>query len=99
MLRLYIAGTTVASSRLVESVHALCDAHLKGRYELTVVDVFQQPELAKEEQIVAVPTLIKKHPEPRRKIVGDFSNEERVLAGLGLSPEPHVAEKTSPQRR
>jgi len=94
VLRLYIAGNTSASGRLVESLHALCADHLRERYELTVVDVFQQPELAKEEQIVAVPTLIKKRPEPARKIVGDLSNEERVLVGLGLKSKPHVTRKS-----
>jgi len=95
VLRLYIAGNTSASGRLVECLHALCDDHLKERYQLTVVDVFQQPELAKEEQIVAVPTLIKKRPEPSRKIVGDLSDEERVLVGLGLKPRRHVAARKS----
>ena len=98
VLRLYIAGTTAASGRLVESLHALCNEHLKDHYELTVVDVFQQPELAKAEQIVAVPTLIKKQPDPPRKIVGDLTNEERVLVGLGLKPKPHVAAKESHKR-
>ncbi len=93
VLRLYIAGSTPASGRLVETVHALCDQHLKERYELSVVDVFQQPELARQEQIIAVPTLIKKCPDPMRKIVGDLADEERVLAGLGLKPKHHVAAK------
>ncbi len=88
-LRLYIAGTTPASSRSVENLRAICEEHLKGRYELLVVDVFQQPTLAKDEQIIAVPTLIKKLPAPLRRIVGDLSNEQRVLVGLDLKPKEH----------
>jgi circadian clock protein KaiB len=86
-LRLYIAGTTPASSRSVENLRAVCEEHLKGRYELMVVDVFQQPTLAKDAQIIAVPTLIKKLPAPLRRIVGDLSNEQRVLVGLDLKPK------------
>jgi len=89
VLRLYIAGTTDASSRSVETLRAICEEHLKGRYELLVVDVFQQPTLAKDEQIIAVPTLIKKLPAPLRRIVGDLSNEQRVLVGLDLKPKSH----------
>ena len=89
VLRLYIAGTTQASSRSVETLRAICEEHLKGRYELQVVDVFQQPVLAKDEQIIAVPTLIKKLPAPIRRIVGDLSNEHRVLVGLDLKPKHH----------
>ena len=88
-LRLYIAGTTAASSKSVENLRAICEEHLKGRYELTVVDVFQQPVLAKDEQIIAVPTLIKRLPTPIRRIVGDLSNEHRVLVGLDLKPKEH----------
>jgi circadian clock protein KaiB len=88
-LRLYIAGTTPASSKSVENLRAICEAHLKGRYELMVIDVFQQPVLAKDEQIIAVPTLIKRLPAPIRRIVGDLSNEHRVLVGLDLKPKEH----------
>lgn len=88
-LRLYIAGTTPASSKSVENLRAICEEHLKGRYELMVIDVFQQPVLAKDEQIIAVPTLIKKLPAPIRRIVGDLSNEHRVLVGLDLKPKEH----------
>ena len=90
VLRLYIAGTTEASGRSVETLRAICEKHLKGRYELLVVDVFQQPTLAKDEQIIAVPTLIKKLPAPIRRIVGDLSNEQRVLIGLDLKPKTHA---------
>jgi circadian clock protein KaiB len=86
-LRLYIAGTTKASSKSVENLRAICEEYLRGRYELMVIDVFQQPLLAKNEQIIAVPTLIKKLPAPLRRIVGDLSNEHRVLVGLDLKPK------------
>jgi circadian clock protein KaiB len=98
VLRLYIAGTTAASSRSVESLRALCETHLSGRYELSVIDVFQQPVLAKDEQIVAVPTLIKKLPVPLRRIVGDLSNEQRVLVGLDLKPKADVAPRKRASR-
>ncbi len=89
VLRLYIAGTTPASSRSVENLRAICEEHLQGRYELVVIDVFQQPELAKDQQIIAVPTLIKQLPAPLRRLVGDLSNEHRVLVGLNLKPKEH----------
>jgi len=88
-LRLYIAGTTPTSSRSVENLRAICEEHLRGRYELLVVDVFQQPGLAMDEQIIAVPTLIKRLPAPLRRIVGDLSNEQRVLVGLDIKPKEH----------
>jgi len=85
VLTLYITGVTPKSTRALNNIKALCEEHLAGRYELNVVDIYQQPERAVEEQIVAAPTLIKLLPLPLRKLVGDMSNEERVLAGLGLS--------------
>ncbi|HEY3668977.1 MAG TPA: circadian clock KaiB family protein [Polyangiaceae bacterium] len=94
VLRLYIAGTTPASSRAVETLRAICEENLKGRYELLVVDVFQQPKLARDEQIIAVPTLIKKLPAPLRRIVGDLSNEHRVIVGLDLKPKNHGKART-----
>ena len=99
VLRLYIAGTTEASSRSVETLRAICEAHLKGRYELLVIDVFQQPTLAKDEQIIAVPTLIKRLPAPIRRIVGDLSNEHRVLVGLDLKPKEHGQTRASSPSR
>ncbi len=90
VLRLYIAGTTPASSRSVENLRSICEEHLKGRYELVVVDVFQQPTLAKDEQIIAVPTLIKRLPAPLRRVVGDLTNEHRVLVGLDLKPKENA---------
>jgi circadian clock protein KaiB len=86
VLRLYITGTTAKSKSAVENVRWLCDRHLAGHYDLEVVDVYQQPELAAREQLFAAPTLIKKLPLPLRRLVGDMSNHERVLAGLDLLP-------------
>lgn len=84
VLRLYVAGMTPRAGRAIESVRALCEEHLTGRYDLQVVDVYQQPALAKGEQIIAAPTLIKKLPLPLRRIIGDMSNHDRVLIGLDL---------------
>ena len=85
VLRLYITGTTARSMRAVENVRWLCERHLAGDYDLEVVDVYQQPELAAREQLFAAPTLVKKLPLPLRRLVGDMSNHERVLAGLDLA--------------
>ncbi len=84
VLRLYVAGATPRSTQAIASIKALCEEHLQGRYELEVIDIYQQPALAQGEQIIAVPTLIKHLPPPLRKLVGDMSNEERVLFGLDL---------------
>ena len=86
VLRLYVTGMTPRSIRAVENVRTICEEHLHGRYQLEVIDVYQQPTLAKGEQIIAAPTLIKKLPLPLRKIIGDMSNTERVLLGLDLRP-------------
>ena len=85
-LRLYVAGHAPNSVRAVANVRAICDEHLKGRYDLEVIDVYQQPALAKGEQIIAAPTLIKKSPLPLRRIIGDMSNRDRVLLGLDIRP-------------
>ncbi len=84
VLRLYITGMTPASTRALENLRSICEEHLKGRYELEIVDIYQHPNLAKGEQIVATPTLIKKLPQPLRHFVGDLSNKDRVLLGLDL---------------
>ena len=83
-LGLYITGTTPQSVRAVANVKKICEEHLKGHYELEVIDLYQQPQLAQSEQIIATPTLIKKLPLPLRRIIGDLSNTERVLTGLNL---------------
>ena len=85
VLRLYITGMTPRAGRAIENVRAICDEHLEGRYDLEVIDVYQQPVLAKDEQIIAAPTLIKQLPLPLRRIIGDMSNRDRVLEGLDLS--------------
>jgi circadian clock protein KaiB len=87
VLRLYISGITPKSSRAIERVKSVCEEHLKDRYDLEIIDIYQQPSLAKGEQIIAAPTLIKKLPHPLRRIIGDMSNEERVLLGLDLRPK------------
>jgi circadian clock protein KaiB len=84
VLRLYVTGLTPRSTRAVNNVRSLCEEHLKDRYELEIIDIYQQPTLTKGEQIVATPTLIKKLPLPLRRIIGDMSNTERVLLGLDL---------------
>jgi len=84
ILRLYITGVTPQSIRAVANVKKICEEHLQGRYKLEVVDLYQQPQLAKGEQIIAAPTLIKKLPLPLRRIIGDMSKTERVLVGLDL---------------
>ena len=84
VLRLYVSGMTPRSARAVKNLQAICDEYLQGRYDLEVVDIYQQPVLTKGEQIIAAPTLIKKLPLPMRRIIGDMSNKERVLLGLDL---------------
>jgi circadian clock protein KaiB len=83
-LRLYVAGTTPNSVRAVSNIKNICETHLKGRYDLEVIDLYQNPTLAKGEQIIAAPTLIKKLPLPLHRIIGDLSVTERVLVGLDL---------------
>lgn len=84
LLRLFVSGMTPNSRKAVENVKKLCEEHLKGRYELEIIDIYQQPELAREGQILAAPTLLKKLPLPLRKFIGDMSNAEQVLLGLDL---------------
>ena len=84
ILRLYVAGTSPQSVRAIANVKKICEEHLQGRYELQVIDLYQQPQLAQGEQIIAAPTLIKKLPLPLRRIIGDMSSAERVLVGLDL---------------
>jgi circadian clock protein KaiB len=84
VLRLYISGSALKSARAVENIKRVCEQHLKNRYDLEVIDIYQQPNLARDEQIVAVPTLIKRLPLPLRRLVGDLSNLRKVLFGLDL---------------
>jgi circadian clock protein KaiB len=84
VLRLYVAGTRSASLRAVANVKRICERHLPGRYRLDVVDLYQQPARAKDDQVLAAPTLVRTEPGPICRIVGDLSDERRVLAGLGI---------------
>lgn len=86
VLRLYITGSTPRSQEAIRNIKRICEEELKGRYDLEVIDVYQQPELAKKEQILAAPTLIRKLPLPLRKLVGDMSNKEKVILGLEIMP-------------
>ncbi|MCK9685096.1 circadian clock KaiB family protein [Scleromatobacter humisilvae] len=85
-LRLYVAGQTAKSIAAFENLKRVCETHLAGRYSIEVVDLLLNPRLAAGDQILAVPTLVRKFPEPIRKIIGDLSNEERVLVGLDVQP-------------
>ncbi|HEY9651551.1 MAG TPA: circadian clock KaiB family protein [Coleofasciculaceae cyanobacterium] len=86
-LRLYIAGTTVYSINALENIKKICEEYLQGRYELEVIDIYQQPGVSKQEHIVAVPTLIKRLPPPLQRIIGDMSKTQKVLVGLDLVPK------------
>lgn len=87
VLRLYVSGATARSSRAIENIRNFCEKHLKGRYELEIIDIYQQPELLEKEQVVAAPTLIKQLPPPLRKLIGDMSDQEKILVGLNINPE------------
>jgi circadian clock protein KaiB len=87
VLRLYVAGLNPKSQRAIENLKKICVEHLQGRYDLEVVDIYQQPVLAQGEQIVAVPTLIKRLPLPLRRFIGDLSQTEKILVGLELKPK------------
>lgn len=88
VLRLYVTGTTPRSTRAIENMREICEAYLKGRYDLEVVDIYQNPEASRDAQIIAAPTLVKMLPEPLRRVIGDLSDHEKVLAGLNLIPRP-----------
>jgi circadian clock protein KaiB len=85
-LRLYVAGQTTKSVAALANLKRICETHLAGRYEIEVLDLLVNPKLAAGDQILAVPTLVRHLPEPIRKIIGDLSNEERVLVGLDVQP-------------
>jgi circadian clock protein KaiB len=91
VLRLYVTGSTKRSTRAIETTRQICDTHLKGRHDLEVIDLYLNPEAAAREQIIAAPTLVKLLPAPLRRIIGDLSDQPRVLAGLGLSIPKAVA--------
>jgi circadian clock protein KaiB len=85
-LRLYTAGQSPKSLAALNNLKRICDQHLAGRYSIEVIDLMKNPRLAKDDEIVAIPTLVRKLPAPLRKIIGDLSNEERALVGLQLRP-------------
>jgi circadian clock protein KaiB len=91
VLRLYVSGTTARSARAIANTRRLCETNLKGRYDLDVVDVYQNPEATKADQVIAVPTLVKQLPAPLRRLIGDLSDQERVLSGLDIVPKVEAA--------
>jgi len=97
VMRLYVTGATPRSTRAITNLRRLCEDHFPGRYKLEVIDIYQQPRLAAEGQIIAAPTLVKSLPAPLRKFIGDMSNTQSILAGLEIlaastSPRPHGME-------
>jgi circadian clock protein KaiB len=88
VLRLYVAGSTPQSSRAITNIKTICETHLKGRYSLTVVDLYEQRERAREDQIMVAPTLVRLSPQPIRRLIGDLSQTERVLTALDLPSAP-----------
>ena len=85
-LRLYVAGKTIKSITALKNLKRYCETHLQGKYQIEIVDLLEKPQLAEGDQIFAIPTLVRKVPEPIRKIIGDLSNEEKVLVGLNIVP-------------
>ena len=88
VLHLYVSGVTPNSTRAIRNIKEICELYLKGRHELLIIDIYQQPELAQDNQLIGVPTLIKKRPGLIRRLVGDLSDRARVLAALGLPASP-----------
>ena len=89
-LRLYVAGQTPKAIRAFTNLQRICDEHLEGRYRIEVIDLLKDPQLGRGDQILALPTLVRRLPEPIKKIIGDLSNTERVLVGLDLRPRAKV---------
>jgi circadian clock protein KaiB len=87
-LRLFVTGSTPRSTRAIENMRRICEEHLEGAYDLEIVDVYEHPEATRELQVIATPTLVKVLPKPLRRIIGDLSDRERVLAGLNIEPVP-----------
>lgn len=84
-LRLYITGSTPRSTRAVQNLRRICERHIRGRYEIEIVDIYGNPEAARQGQVIASPTLVRVEPEPLRRIIGDLADEDQVLLGLELS--------------
>ena len=93
VLRLFVTGNTVRSGQAIANVRALCEDYLAGRYDLEVVDIYQQPTAAAREQIIAAPTLVKELPVPARRLIGDLSDRDKVIVGLDLKPAGDPVEK------
>jgi len=93
-LRLYVTGTTPRSSRAIANIRALCEEYLAGKYDLEVIDIYQQPDQAAKEQIIAAPTLVKQLPVPLKRLVGDLSDRGKVIIGLDLKAKKPVMDKT-----
>ena len=98
-LRLYVTGVTPASKAAIMNIKKICEENLKGRYDLEVIDIYQQPVLARDEQILAAPTLIKKLPLPIRRFIGDMTNKERILVGLDLRPQKDKIQKSRSSKK
>lgn len=86
VLKLYITGTTTRAAQAVAAIRQMCDAHLAGRYDLEVIDIYQQPGAASKDQIIAAPTLIKEEPAPSRRVVGNLTDKEKILLSLDITP-------------
>ena len=84
VLRLYVAGMTPRSRRAIENIRKICEEELKGRYEIEIIDVYQQPELAEKMNVIAAPTLVRELPLPLRRVIGDLSDKKKVVVGLDL---------------
>ena len=98
LLRLFVTGTTPRSSQAISNIHALCKEYLLGRYDLIVVDIYQQPSAAADQQIIAAPTLIKELPMPPKRLIGDLSDRDKVLIGLNLIDKNSLPKKASETR-
>ena len=99
LLRLYVTGTTGRSVRAIQNVRRICEEHLKGLYDLEVVDIYKNLPLARGDQIIAAPTLIKRLPAPLRRLIGDMSDEQRVLVGLDLRPRRQIRVEVMAKRK
>lgn len=99
VLRLYVTGMTPKSTRAISNLKKICEEHLGGRYDLQVIDIYQQPTLAQGEQIIAAPTLIKKLPLPLRRLIGDMSNTEKMLLGLDMKKRSGSTRQQRPESR
>ena len=93
LLRLYVAGQSARSTAAMDNLKAICEEHLAGRYQIQLIDLLKHPQLARGDQIIAVPTLVRRLPPPMKKIIGDLSSEESVLIGLDLRARPRKGRK------